>query len=294
MLSPDEMPYELRQALWTDVYRSLAWGLMVGKMIPVDYVAGSLISEAQLRQQGRVDRKDHAEGVMLIGRFWVEVIRKPISQLENATSEALEHWWFNVADSIGVYDAVDFMVALQPEPSASGMGGIRGFYRMHERFNRILEQEGSPWRFVDYELVPISSPAEIEEVAAAKANAPDLVRRHLGRALDALADRPVADVHHAITESIQAVECMAKHVLGVEHGTLGKLVQSLEARGTHPAFAHAFSKFYGYTSDEGGLRHAFKPGQDPTKHIAEGRFFVVTASAFVNYLSEVHGLAKPK
>jgi hypothetical protein len=75
---------------------------------------------------------------------------------------------------------------------------------------------------------------------------------------------------------------MAAIVLG-EKGTLGQLVKKLEDEiGLHSALRNAFSSLYGYTSDEDGIRHAIL--ESSTVGFDEAKFFLVTCSAFVNFV----------
>jgi len=45
----------------------------------------------------------------------------------------------------------------------------------------------------------------------------------------------------------------------------------------------AFSALYGYTSDEGGIRHALIEKNSQVQ-IEDARFMLIACSAFVNYL----------
>lgn len=58
----------------------------------------------------------------------------------------------------------------------------------------------------------------------------------------------------------------------------------LESDGrVHPALKEAWVKLYGYTSDEGGLRHAMQ--EEPDIDFATVKYMVVSCAAFVNLLS---------
>jgi hypothetical protein len=50
----------------------------------------------------------------------------------------------------------------------------------------------------------------------------------------------------------------------------------------HPALEKAFVALYGYTSDEGGVRHALL-GEEKVSG-SEARFMLVACSAFINYV----------
>lgn len=75
---------------------------------------------------------------------------------------------------------------------------------------------------------------------------------------------------------------MAKAV-GAEKGTLGQLIKKLEDQiALHPALRTAFSSLYGYTYDEGGIRHAIMEQKEI--RFDDAKFFLVVCSAFVNYV----------
>ena len=50
----------------------------------------------------------------------------------------------------------------------------------------------------------------------------------------------------------------------------------------HPALRTAFSSLYGYTSDEGGIRHALMESENV--RFEDAKFFLVVCSAFVNFV----------
>ncbi|MFP6582880.1 MAG: hypothetical protein VCD00_10035 [Candidatus Hydrogenedentota bacterium] len=72
-------------------------------------------------------------------------------------------------------------------------------------------------------------------------------------------------------------------VTGEEKGTLGQLLKKLEEDiDLHPALKEAFSSLYGYTSDEGGIRHSATDGK--VIDFDDAKFMLVTCTAFVNYV----------
>ena len=108
------------------------------------------------------------------------------------------------------------------------------------------------------------------------------VHAHLRRALELLADRNTPDYRNSIKESISAVESLAALTVG-ESGTLGQLIKKLEQKiGLHPALGKAFNKLYGYTSDEGGIRHAL--ADEETADFDHAKFMLVVCSAFVGFV----------
>ena len=106
---------------------------------------------------------------------------------------------------------------------------------------------------------------------------------HLRRALELLSNRDEPDYRNSIKESISAVEGLVAKTVGADKGTLGQLIKKLEDDiGLHPALRTAFSSLYGYTNDEGGIRHAIL--ESKTIGFEDAKFFLVVCSAFVNYV----------
>lgn len=99
-----------------------------------------------------------------------------------------------------------------------------------------------------------------------------------------MVDRDQPDYRNSIKESISAIEALCKKISGNEKGTLGDCLKVIEDRGhIHPAMKRAFLQLYGYTSDQGGIRHALADGNEaPT--LEEARYMLVICCAFSNYL----------
>jgi hypothetical protein len=109
-------------------------------------------------------------------------------------------------------------------------------------------------------------------------------RYALDRAVELLADRVSPDYPNSIKESISAVEAVVKKV--TSEGTLGAGLSKMEAAGLaiHPALKSAWSKMYGWTSDDDGIRHGSIDPSEADQAIA--KYMLVTCSAFVSYLTE--------
>jgi len=52
----------------------------------------------------------------------------------------------------------------------------------------------------------------------------------------------------------------------------------------HPALRNGYSSLYGYTSDEGGIRHGLLEADTIT--FSDAKFFLVVCSAFVNLVED--------
>lgn len=183
-----------------------------------------------------------------------------------------------------VYDYVEFVVEWYERAR------VRQRYRkdqLHAILNRIFEEELSGYRFVGDELVPVSSQAEVSaiESALSTTSATGLAgaHAHIVGALQLLAKRPDPDYRNSIKESISAVEALAKQ-LGTSdsQGLAGALTELAKKVPLHGALRAGLLSLYGYTSDEGGIRHAML--EEPNVGYDEAKYMAVACSAFVNFL----------
>ncbi len=163
--------------------------------------------------------------------------------------------------------------------------------RYTEDFNRIFEQEKSAYRFANEQIVPITNEIELDEIVTAASSEFDAVNAHISNALRLYSDRENPSYKNSIHESISAVESMCSIITGMKGkgATLGLMLKKLEDNGVriHSALREAFSKLYGFTSDEEGIRHG---SMDFSNVPAEdAKFMLVVCSAFVNYLIEKYG-----
>ncbi|WP_370979458.1 AbiJ-NTD4 domain-containing protein [Agaribacterium sp. ZY112] len=158
--------------------------------------------------------------------------------------------------------------------------------RLIQQVNRILESELAGYRFIDSAFVPVTEEQEIEAIESAIAEGPYAgVRSHLQSAIEHLSRKENPDYRNSIKESISAVESMAKELTGNPKATLGDALNQLSRNSNiHQALKAGFSSIYGYTSDEGGIRHAML--EEPSVSVSDAKFFLVSCSSFINYLKE--------
>lgn len=150
--------------------------------------------------------------------------------------------------------------------------------------NDILERELAGFRFVGKCITDIIDKQEVKmlEDAIADETFPP-VQAHLERALELLSDRKKPDYRNSIKESISAVESMAQLITKTPKATLGEALKILEKKTKlHSALKEGFSRIYGYTSDEGGIRHAML--EEPDLSVADAKFFLLSCTSFINYL----------
>lgn len=147
--------------------------------------------------------------------------------------------------------------------------------------NDVLKGEMSAYRFVGFVLAPITNAQEITAVETAL-SCPDQfapVSVHISTALARLGDRPTPDSRNSIKESISAMEAACQIITSDPKATLSQVLKRLSI---HAALERGFSAIYGYTSDADGIRHALL--DESTLDTDDARFFLVSCSAFANYL----------
>lgn len=156
--------------------------------------------------------------------------------------------------------------------------------------NIILENEYVGYRMIEGRFVPITDENEITSIEDACNNKFEGVRAHISKAVGFIADRERKDCKNCIKESISAVESICSIIVEDENATLGKAIKQLKDKGLkiHPALERAFLSFYGYTSDEGGIRHSEGMFESDVT-FEEAKFMLVSCSAFVNYLTANYG-----
>lgn len=213
--------------------------------------------------------------------LWFKFFKKPVDQrptyVHHDRSERIlkiiRDYFFN-AKWHEVYDFIEFVV----------MAFKKAKPRLTEFLNTVLTAEMSAYRFIDGKLVDIIDEQEVAMLEEALADTRfAAVAAHLGRALALLADRKHPDYRNSIKESISAVEAMARLLSGNYRATLGEALKSLEKGGKlHSALKEGFSKLYGYTNDEHGIRHAML--DEPDLNQADAKYFLLSCTSFTNYL----------
>ena len=109
---------------------------------------------------------------------------------------------------------------------------------------------------------------------------------HLRQAAEHINAQRFAD---SVRDSIHAVESIARQI-DPKSKTLGPALNALEKAGliNHPALKGAFSKLYGYTSDEQGIRHALLEKDSPDVGLDEAMFMFGACASFAAYLVNKH------
>jgi len=154
-----------------------------------------------------------------------------------------------------------------------------------KKCNLILEAELSAFRFIGIELAKLTDKHELEEVqhAATASGVPEGTRTHIKQATRHYSNRDVPDFRNSVKESISAVEATAKWLAEDPSASCGTALTKIEqSYGLHGALKSGFSSLYGWTSQDGGARHALMDRETITE--ADARYMLVSCSAFCNYL----------
>ena len=208
--------------------------------------------------------------------LWFTYFKKPIDSRPDRNDKILAELrrYFFACEWFEAYDFLEFVLAYYE----------RSKRRLSEFVNGILERELSAFRFVSGHLSDITNAQELEMINLALRDSRFAgVTAHLQRGFELYADRENPDYRISIKESISAVESMARIVAENPKATLSDALKAIEKRGSlHPALKDGFVKLYGYTSDEGGIRHAML--DEPNLTSADARYFLLSCTSFVNYL----------
>jgi hypothetical protein len=212
--------------------------------------------------------------------LWASFLKLPLDTLDDRFVEVLYtirekffSWkWYEVYDFIEVVPKLESPIDVK---------------KFRVACNSVLEREMSAYRFVGEHLSPITDATQLSEVEEAMkaAEFPSLggAAAHLDAALAKLADRKKPDYRNSIKESISAVESVCRVISDDPKAELGKALKTLDSVvELHPALKGGFLKMYGYTSDEGGIRHAML--DQSNCDFEDAKYMLVACSAFVNYL----------
>ena len=206
--------------------------------------------------------------------LWFHFFKKPVDSRPRHNSDILSQirsYYFE-CPWYEVYDFIEFVIRYYDKS------------KLIEFINLMLERELSGYRIVSGHIVNITDKQEVEMLEEVLRDTKfEGVTAHLERALELVSDRKNPDYRNSIKESISAVESIARIITGNPKATLGEALRILERDGKlHPALKEGFSRLYGYTSDEGGIRHAML--EEPNIDVNDAKFFLLSCTSFVNYL----------
>jgi hypothetical protein len=260
------IPLLVQRAEMNDALRHSLWNV-----IKVMYV-----NDEFARHHDRTDVAESALG-SLLRSIWMSHYRRPVDELhwDLQRAEAQFRELFYESDWVEVYDLIEFLAQ---------WGNANQNAKFIVFANLMFERELSAYRFVGGTLTEITGKVEIAAVTAAlESEVFPRAAAHLRSALELMGQRPTPDARNSIKESISAVEAAARAILDDPKATLGKALDKLnKGKGLHDKLAEGFKHLYWYTSDSAGIRHAMSDAA--TVDVDDARYFVVSCSAFINYL----------
>ena len=163
---------------------------------------------------------------------------------------------------------------------------------LRKAINSCFEYHLVGFRFIESEITPVDSAIEASAIEDALNDANEIAgaRHSLDRAVALISDRQNPDYPNSVKESISAVESVTRKIAG--RSTLGDGVKRLEDGGIaiHPALKEGWSKLYGWSSDEKGVRHGSIDAAIVDQTMA--KYMLVSCAAFVSYLIEEGRKAK--
>ena len=169
---------------------------------------------------------------------------------------------FHEVDWYRVYDILEFVVEYIEQLAKTQYGYYNAIdYRrsFNTEISKVLEEEKSGYRLFEDRFVPIANSNELESLEESIKTDYQSVAIHIKKAIGLYSSRESPDYENSIKESISAVEALCCIITETKssQATLGNTLKKLEECGfeIHPALRDAFSKIYGYTSDEEGIRH---------------------------------------
>lgn len=161
------------------------------------------------------------------------------------------------------------------------------FQEYEKELNQLFQEEFVGYRIIEGQITSISDDIEVSEIKKGLNIQFDGCKSHIKKSLIFLSNRENPDYKNSIKESISAVESICKIITNNKKATLGNALDKLKGNGNiiHPSLLEAFSKLYGYTSNEGGIRHA-EGLFESNVSFCQAKYMLVSCCAFVNYLLE--------
>lgn len=220
-----------------------------------------------------------------IERVFGKLLKKPEDEIDTSYEEAMNHFkdWILQGRFNKVLDLVQFMV----NDSKYGEKLVKP---IGESFERCAAAYYLDMSRCPYQFFPRSNKAQGEATREAiktiRDGGMEGAATHLRQAAEHINAQRFAE---SIKDSIHAVESVARQI-GPKSKTLGPALNALEQAGLikHSALKEAFSKLYGYTSDEQGIRHALLEKNTPDVDLDEAMFMFGACASFAAYLVSKH------
>lgn len=260
----------LRNALWSILFRYFFEGGI--SLFAIDYFHATPPS-------------------MLAEHLWVVFFNQPVDTFSTDSFPQTFRKYFFESEWYCLYDCIEALLDLFDFASSNPIFSRLGpSIHLVREINSALERHMSAYRLVCGQISPITSSYEIDGIEQALLDTSVLgtVNAHLSKALEKWSDRKKPDYRNSVKESISSVEAMCRIIVGESSMTLGAALKRLKNHGISlpSAMEKSWHQMYGYTSDQGGIRHSLTDGAVEVS-AAEAQYMLVCCSAFVSYLIQL-------
>ena len=221
-------------------------------------------------------------------KLWRDFFKNPIDELP--PPKQFNHFIKNYllgGEWFLFYDLIEFIIYNQTTPISEGYST---FFKPREfiySINDILKSELSAYQIINYQITEITSEQEIQSIENALANTSPYsgVQQHLNQSLKLMSDRQNPDYRNSIKESISAIEGICKIIANKENAGFQETLAIIQNKyDLHKSLKEGFVKFYGYTSNGDGIRHAML--EESNLSYIDAKFMLVACTNFINYLIE--------
>ncbi|EMY60287.1 AbiJ-NTD4 domain-containing protein [Leptospira terpstrae] len=261
-----------------DIFQREDWDVKTKNLVWSLYQT-TFLDEPTIDIYGKIRKGFSTTISSFLNLFWVQYLNQPNDTFTTKWVTIYKHIrdYFYSCKWYELYDILEFTIQ-----NYSNANLVEKF---KIEVNKLFEREMVSYRIIENTFLGITSDTEITEIEQALSAKNTSVQEHLNRSLELLSDRENPDYRNSIKESISAVEAIAKKISNNDKATLGDAIKNIEKQiGLHGAFKEALLKLYGYTSDQGGIRHSLL---DESKiGFEDAKFMLVSCSAFINYLIE--------
>ena len=257
-LAAEELPEDVRNLLWSCIYRDLQDTCVFRVMY--EYI------------------QDPWESILydIHVRFWHQPADEFNARLDTWV-EILKPF-FKGADYNRIFDVLQFVLRHNKVPSES-----------YDVIKSILEDGLCAYTLVKDgpTIIPVAIPEQresIEESFQVLASGPfDGARTHLRESATCI---NTGDYAGSVRESIHAVESVARRLDEKAKKSLSPALEALSRKGVeiHGAFKSGIENLYGYTSDESGIRHSLIEDKGAKVDVEDATFMFGACASFAAYL----------
>lgn len=216
--------------------------------------------------------------------IWVHFYKKPLDDLPMSPSSfgAITRKFIEKETWYRIYELFEFIfknitdVALCDVP------------KFETYINSKLKSNDSAYSLNNNRFIPIVNNTEVSEIKHTQQLAKEYnlsgIQQHLNASLELISLKPNPDFRNSIKESISMVEVISR-IIEPSENSLGKALNKLDKKEKiNKTLKSGFEKLYAYTNDKNGIRHALM--EDENVNIEDAKFFLISCSAFTNYLVE--------